>query len=241
MGLYTKLIHCGSEIEVFDYEQEPIPIKKVRRRKIVRDTLLSRSPGIRRIKRTRKAFVRFAKCALFELGAPYFATFTFVDILPLRRTKMAFHAFNKRMQRVYPNFKYIAVHEWQKRGAVHFHALVWGIPQDEVTNERKRRRIQNIWRQGYMDIINTDGSPRLATYMAKYMLKALYDDRNNNARAYSSSSGLPRPQSFNSVRDPVAVQYILEGVDKQLELISSYSYDTQYLGKVKLTTYKNNI
>jgi hypothetical protein len=71
----------------------------------------------------------------------------------------------------------VAVSEFQKRGAIHFHALVWGIPPSVVKAERHTRLVASIWGQGFTDMIETDGNSRLASYFAKYMKKAYLDPR----------------------------------------------------------------
>ena len=75
---------------------------------------------------------------------------------------------------------------------------MWGIPERAIANERKYRTIQNSWGLGYVDCIPTDGSPKLAKYLSKYMSKAVQDYRLVGAKAYSRTRGLLSPASFNS-------------------------------------------
>jgi hypothetical protein len=66
-----------------------------------------------------------------ETGAkPYFLTLTYPDSYTheLREVKRHLDNFWKRVARKFPKFGVIWKLEFQKRGAAHFHCLIWGLP-----------------------------------------------------------------------------------------------------------------
>ena len=93
-------------------------------------------------------------------------------------------------------FRYIAVPEFQRRGAVHYHALFWGLPAGLHSRERETRELANVWRNGFTDIILTDGNEKLSSYLAKYMIKNLQDERLWNHKVYFCSRNIKRPIVF---------------------------------------------
>lgn len=65
----------------------------------------------------------------------------------------------------------------------------------ESTTARGYRKIQHQWARGFLDCLPTDGSPKLATYMAKYMSKAMSDRRLYQSKSYVCSRNFLRPVS----------------------------------------------
>jgi hypothetical protein len=126
-------------------------------------------------------------------------------------------------------FRYIAVPEFQRRGAVHYHALFWGLPTELYYRERETRELANIWRNGFTDIILTDGNEKLSSYLAKYMIKNLKDARLWNRKVYFCSRNIKRPivvsgfETFAFIEKDYALDTITPVIDKK--------YDTQKLGE----------
>jgi len=114
-----------------------------------------------------------------------------------------------RLRKKYPLFQYVAVPEFQKRGAVHFHAFLWGLP-DELGDvrkgkttlaygrERESRDIYKTWLHGYVDVVKSDGHPRHISYLMKYMVKSAVDLRLSHVKAYYMSRGIPKPLVFKN-------------------------------------------
>src|SRR5690606_27837965 len=96
-------------------------------------------------------------------------------------------------------FSYIAVSEFQKRGAIHFHALFWGLPAEVFSQERQTRTIALIWKQGFVYMKETDGNDKLSSYLAKYMVKTFTDPRLKNKKAYLASRNIKRPKIIAGV------------------------------------------
>ena len=96
-----------------------------------------------------------------------FLTLTFRENLTdISKTNLLFHAFVIRCREKYPDFQYICVPEFQKRGAVHYH-LLCSLPFFKPIEFTK-----NIWRHGSIDIKRIDRVQRISSYMTKYLSKA---------------------------------------------------------------------
>lgn len=250
---YVKLIAYGDTVEIFRYER-PAPISSGRRciksRPVVSDLSIdgkvvtpeAKPSVIRRkanIRRAVLAFRRLVGANLSRTPNPVFATFTYKENMgDLRRGRADFRAFARRAQRQFGELRFIYVVEFQQRGAIHFHALLWGLPVGAVGTERDTRMVAALWGFGFVDLTATDGSQKLASYMAKYMKKAFSDPRLSRSRAYSMSKGLLRPLIE---RDALLAPYFL-GVSapdlSTAEVLTTSEYDTQWLGRCNYQRFK---
>jgi len=236
---YTKAIFTGQTLEVYRFEKKPA--LAVSRKRVPRETndggfvptLERRQDNLRRV---RRKFLRLVQTELAHKGAPSFATLTFatnVDLSTAFRLHTEFHA---RLKKEFGNgISYISVPEFQKSGRPHFHILIWGIADHYIKHERERRYLQAIWAYGYLDVIATDGSPKLAGYMAKYMQKAVHDERLLGRRAYNCSRNVMRPLLYKT---SAVVHYAQEVLGVDIELLTEKSYQTQWLGAGNYQVFK---
>jgi len=217
---YNKLIRSGNNLELFIYENEPSP-RIGRQNTRVKGNNADKFTSVEfpdyrdnpqfkeqqatkrrdNAQRSRNAFRRLVSANLRDNENPIFCSFTFnEEFKQLRDTARFFNIFTTRMRRVFgTEFRYIAVPEFQKSGRVHYHALFWGLPFYIASRERQDRTIAKIWHKGFVDIIETDGSPKLASYMAKYMTKAVLDPKLWCQKAYFASKNVFRPQVSKGV------------------------------------------
>jgi len=141
-------------------------------------------------------------------GAPAFVTLTMVTIESIETSYRCFSQFTVNLRKSFGrDIRWVAVPEFQKRGAVHFHALIWGLSDETLNRERNTRDIQACWSRGWIDVLKSDGSPKIASYMAKYMSKAMYDDRLAGKKSYTASRGNLRSVVF---RTGTQIAYIEE-------------------------------
>jgi len=248
---YVKLILSGDLVEEYEYELSPNPDRLKRTRKPRRRvfTVERRADSI---KACRRAFSRLVRANLET--APALATLTIVEVGSISDAYREYTLFGKRMRTMFgKDLRMIAVPEFQKRGAVHFHVLIWGLPSAlpclfsksfyfdatgkrhrkhicpvERACERNTRTVANIWARGYVDIVETDGSPKLSTYLAKYMQKAMHDVRLVGKRAYSATRNVLRPLSLNT---SFQVAYARDELIGDNTLDSLKEYDTLFLGR----------
>lgn len=100
-------------------------------------------------------------------------------------------------------FKYIAVIEFQKRGAIHFHLICDGLP---MNRKGYRDKVRNRWRQAIRTVTGAEGEgvgnidlkkishvDNVGAYVVKYMTKAEADKRLFGKKLYRTSQGLRKP------------------------------------------------
>jgi hypothetical protein len=236
---YTKLIRAGDLVEEYTYQFEPAfkDLRKPRER-IKRFTKVSRSEA--NIKSSRRSFHRLVRANLgSDRPPPILMTLTYSDnVTDIDISNKIFNTFTKRLRYdLGKDISWISVPEFQKRGAVHYHVLLFGVSHEYVKSERSTRYFASLWTRGFVDVITTDGSSKLATYLAKYMSKALADFRLIGKRGYSASHNILRPVFLNT---PFQVEYAREdwsigGVDNPPD--KRRIYDTKWLGRCDYKRY----
>ena len=110
-----------------------------------------------------------------------------------------FHYFNKLMRHKFPRYQYVAVPEYQKRGAVHFHLAIRGYYPVKIVRKLWRRAVGQL--DGNIDITppkrvkKGQWNPSLiANYLAKYLSK--HDSVHFNRRRYSTGGGIQVPSAM---------------------------------------------
>jgi len=173
-----------------------------------------------------------------ELELPVFVTLTMEEIREVSSSQRALHIFITSLRKdLGEKFRYISVIEFQKRGAVHFHTLLWDFPITLVQNERHTRYIQKLWGQGFVDFKQTDGSPKIAGYMGKYMAKAMHDKRLCSKRAYNASRNVYRPYSLKGSLFASYSQELIGLELSTLEPVHEKKFGTQWMGECHYKVY----
>jgi len=132
------------------------------------------------------------------------------NMTDLNRGWLDLKQFVKKMKAVFEDFAYIAVPEYQERGAVHFHLAVSGFMHANT--------VRKLWREvvgeGNIDITSpkkvdkASWNPRrIAQYLAKYMSKL--DSVDFNRKRYSASRNIPKPPSITGWL-PVSVNLTID-------------------------------
>jgi len=255
---YNKYIRSGNHFEIYEYEKSPTT-GILRRPRLPRAKPIDLEGALfldngdfadarkeqaftKRRDNAQRASMAFKRLILSNLRAgenPLLLTLTFSE----NRTSIAesarfFHVFTQRMRRAYgESFRYIAVPEFQKRGAVHYHALFWGLDPKIYNEERDSRAIALLWGEGFVFLKETDGHDKLSSYLAKYMVKAIHDRRLFGKKAYFASR--------NVLRSTVSTGFPTWWVDEDFELstlvpILEKEYMTKWLGKGRYRLYKLN-
>lgn len=254
---YRKMVKSGSLIEYWEYEKE-LPIRRksphfkrgFSKGGVKRDrSTAQRTPD--NIRRARAAFRRLVRANLFGTEKPFLLTLTMLEVVPYEASSRLFHRFIARLRREEGQyFRYIAVPEFQKRGALHYHLLLWGLPahyactgyfakrgkkkyfietcDESRACESSTRYLARLWLRGFCDCIETDGHPKLASYLAKYLSKHLSDVRLGGKKAYFCSRNTVRPLSLSSRAEMFDDYKKLIPVDNPLR---QFEFDTQWLGR----------
>jgi len=230
---YIKLIQSGNLIERYAFERTPNPVpfalRMPRKRRIFPQQ--ERSPES--LTRCRNSFRRLVRANLSSKTPPALITLTMRDIVEIDVAYKAYSKFAWKFRRRYgyDSIGMIAVPEFQKRGAVHFHILVFNLKYESYKNERRTRQIASLWEHGFVDVKRTDGNEKLSSYLAKYMSKAMQDYRLVRRRAYSASGRVVRTVSLNTpfqVKEATLL-WDLGGVDNPPT--ENREYDTLWLGR----------
>jgi len=196
---YNKLISYGDRVELYQYAKDTRALGK-RKSTISVDSsvpgmVLARKHSVRpseseatekRRDNARRAALAFRRIVYANVGQSHdfvFLTLTYRENMEdVRQARKDFNAFARNVRnRFNTKVSYIAVIEFQKRGAIHYHALVWGIPSAISANERRARVVASLWGQGFVDIKipdnRQDQSIKVARYLSKYMSKSYIDKR----------------------------------------------------------------
>lgn len=155
---------------------------------------------------------------------PTFLTLTFAEnITDIKFANRRFTNFIKRMtRRIDKQLRYVAVHEFQRRGALHYHAIVFNLPY--IT----KSELEKIWSYGYVhiELVKNDGLPY---YMTKYISKSFADPRCKGAKRYFYS--IEKDNRSIVIRDNLRCLFELRRM-KPEDIINeptSYTY-TDYRG-----------
>jgi hypothetical protein len=131
---------------------------------------------------------------------PYLISLTYQEHLTdLKVGWKHFNAFIRQLRYRFGNeFRYLAVPEWQGNGRLHFHTLFWGLPEDlqyrpGLPEEVQNRIIARTWNRGFVDVVLTDGSPKLATYLSAYFSYSFVDEKMHGQQHYTASKNVFKP------------------------------------------------
>jgi len=254
---YKKLIRYGEFVETYEYEK-PV-LYHGRKGKRVQESLgmpsvplcgedLERQreqKNARRKTNIRNSVLAFKRLVLANLGPtskPLFVSLTYAGITSdLREAREDFKSFSKNLHyRFGDQVRYICVPEWQKRGSIHFHALVWGLPLGLVKTERNTRLVASLWGKGFVDLKETDGHAKIASYLSKYMSKVFIDERLSGKKCYTTSRNIKRPIVE---KNPIMLMYnygeLLDLPDlSTATLLQEKEYMTQWLGQAIYKKYQ---
>ena len=85
------------------------------------------------------------------------------------------------------SLKYVSVVEFQKRGAVHYHAVFFNLSY--IDNDE----LAKIWSHGFIKINAIQHIRSIGAYVSKYLQKGVVDARLFNEKCYFTSRGLIKP------------------------------------------------
>lgn len=243
---YTKIVQYGNVVELYEYEKNRSDYKErhisalIKKRN--RESLaLRKKKGL--YKRSKKNILR-ATQSFFRLchhnnclaDTIHFLTLTYAYDLTYKtacRHVARFMEKVKSRQNGVP-IRYISVPELTKKNRYHFHLLVYNLPPQETGSERKTRNLQRLFERGYVDIrFASYTSKGIAGYMAKYMAKALQDEKFETARVYNTSRNIEKIRSKGSNTLGEYLDMIIP--TENLEKTEKREYDVPYLGKCLVT------
>lgn len=237
-SLYNiKLVNCGDYTQVYYYENSKMKKeKKENLKKVDTDNLRiikkdsDKKEEIieeKNIIRSKLECQRLAKANAREWKT--FITLTMAEnVTNIGLANKKFRNFVDTIKRKFKDFKYIAIPEFQKRGAVHYHLLTnIDINNKEFIYEQednKKYKHIKYWQHGFtkVDILEKD-IKKIVGYISKYMTKDI-DNRLYNRHRYFYSRNLIIPStSYLDLSNPKHLEYYNRYINN-----SSLIYEKQY-------------
>ncbi len=161
-----------------------------------------------------------------------FLTLTYKENLTdIGKARKDFDRFIKRLNHHYnTQLKYIAVVEFQKRGAIHFH-LLCNLPFVKL-NE-----LAQVWSFGFVKLNKIDNIDNVGAYITKYMTKENIDERLTGKKCYSMSQNLKKPVVIYDMITRSGYSKIDEILEQLVPVRPLYTveYESEYLGRVRYT------
>ena len=235
-NIKSRIIISGNVVEMTTYERGYFKnyheVKKIGRSSkdtTDEDKALNREKVLQRA----RSRVRRLACANPQLNK--FFTLTFADnVTDLKYANNQFCCFIKRLNRYLTKMhkdkvQYIAVVEFQERGAVHYH-LLCNLPYIYAN------KLQEIWQNGFVKINKIDDVDNVGAYVTKYMSKDNEDERLVGNRCYFTSQGLQEPTTIeeNGVENTIAHLLLAGDIELQKEPYKNTFYNEQ-LGNIEYT------
>lgn len=251
---YKKTISYSNIVELYEYEKDSPRVGERGRRTKKRisiknktedlgengkDMVLPREPSPKREDNARRSAMVFQRLVSANLGdnsKPLLISLTYAEnITDIGQGHKDFNNFARNVRAKFgKQVRYIAVPEFQQRGAIHFHALFWGLPSKKLARtERRTRLVASYWGLGYVDLTMTDGNHKIAGYLSKYMIKGISDIKMSGRKGYFCSQNIIRPiVEKNALIEPLFFGG-LKGVPdlSNAKVLIDKEYDTKFLGK----------
>ena len=156
-----------------------------------------------------------------------FMTLTFAkNITDLKEANYIFNQFIKRMNYKYPDFKYLAIPEFQQRGAVHYH-LLCEMPFIHY------REITEIWRQGNIDIKKLNNVDNIGAYVCKYLSKDMFDERTFGKKKFFRSQSLSESIELLGYWAMIFVEKLCSA----LKPVFEKTFESEWVGEVEYKAY----
>lgn len=153
-----------------------------------------------------------------------FITLTFREnLIDVKKANYIFMKFIQRLKYWHDgkSFNYLAVIEFQKRGAVHYHMIA---DLDFVP----ANVLRDLWKNGFVKINDITNVDNVGAYVVKYMSKNTDDKRLQGLKGYNCSRGLARPVVLKSWSDSDYQAVIDLSIELQKK---SPVYSSQYMSE----------
>ena len=232
-GSNKKLIVSGNIAELYEYQYPIIKgllSKRVGRKNAIYTDKATKQENRKKTQyRARKQVMRLINSNTFQMKK--FVTLTFADnITDIKKANRSFKTFIQRLNYYLKKnhkqkIKYVAVIEFQKRGAIHYH-LLCNAPYIENSI------LSDIWRNGFVRINQIENIDNVGAYITKYMNKDLADERLQGQKCYLTSKNL---EKSIKITDENTISSLLPHFEIKREYKTNYT--TEYNGDVVYTQY----
>jgi len=154
-----------------------------------------------------------------------FVTFTFArNVKDLSEANKLWAEYARKMRERHGSLKYLAVVEFQKRGAIHYHVLYFNLPFIYGVKDA----LAKTWGHGFVKIVTVAHVRNLGAYVSKYLQKDIMDRRLVGEKAFFCSKGLVQPEEF---RNEASIDKILAECSLSSEVVRDYT--SSHFGAIK--------
>ncbi|MCX6782344.1 MAG: hypothetical protein NTW66_04500 [Candidatus Magasanikbacteria bacterium] len=244
-----KLKICGNIIEYREYEKN-FGVGSRIKTNFVKSDYLNEKPRLTEeeikeasSRRARNKLIDHINCNAFawkdesgRLYRPVFLTLTFAhNLIDVTAANYEFTKFVRRLNylawgKKSSELKYVAVIEFQKRGAVHFHIIIFNLPYiDRIIDE-----IKKIWPHIF-HVEAVASAQNTGRYISKYIYKGFGCSKlEKGQKLYFASRDLLKPiiTYYDELILPVVKQLPVFAIEKQGQNIPIH-----YLGSMDYTRY----
>lgn len=256
MGYY-KVISSGNVLEVYEYERQPVKVERKRKEEQYNayEKMLLDKKGVidpkawihekpDKVHERRKQTLRDSRnlvrrLALMNFSAgDTFLTLTYAENMQdIEQGDKDFKKFVQRFKYKYGDVKYIAVREFQKRGAIHFHVICdmkLENPSESDIRLFEKEMGVNVWGHGFVDAKVLGEVDNVGAYLIKYMTKDISVEAFKGRKSYLCSKGLERPVEYKG-KEAEEIVRVYELQKKNP--VYANSYISEYLGTIQYTEF----
>lgn len=216
----VKLINCNNYIQLYYHNEDKIvKSKKDDELNLNKIDNVDKSNNVdlkeielKNIIRSKLECQRLAKCNIDEWSI--FITLTFAEnITDINYANKKLRYFCDKVRRVFPNFMYLCIPEFQKRGAVHYHILsnIDINNKDLIYKQIDNEKYLHIkyWNEGFTSVEKVKGDKKkVIGYISKYMTKDI-DNRLFGHRRYFYSQNIKKPiTEYLDINNPKHLNYL---------------------------------
>ena len=250
---YYKVISSGNILEVYEYERQPVKVDRKRKEDEYNayEKMLLEKKGVidpkawihekpDKVNERRKQTLRDSRnlvrrLALMNFGSgDSFITLTYAENMQdIEKADDDFKKFMKRFRYKYGDINYIAVREFQKRGAIHFHVIcdlkLTDVSESAIRQFEKEMGLYD-WGHGYVDAKVLGEVDNVGAYLIKYMTKDISIEAFKGRKSYLCSKGLKRPVEYKG-EEAAEIVRVYE-LHKKSPVYAN-SYISEYLGTIQ--------